>query len=84
MIFCTSHSSNVGPAVFFAGDIKIWLTDCSEPAMLLGYVRAVWQYAWHHKGLVSEPDSQKIGKEGLVNGTGMEVYTFEFYYLLSL
>ena len=41
MIFCTSHRSNVGPAEFFAADIKTRLTDCSEPAMLLGYVRAV-------------------------------------------
>ena len=37
--------------------------------MLLGYVRAVWQYA-HHKGLVSELDPQKIRKESLLNGAG--------------
>ena len=28
-------------------------------------------------GLVSEPDPQKIGKEGLANGAGLEVYAVE-------
>ena len=52
---------------FLHGTLKFdWLTVY----VLLGYVWAVWQYAWHHKGLVSERDPRKIGKEGLVNGAG--------------
>ena len=71
MICCTM--SSIGLDSFFAGDIKIWLTDCSEPAMLLGYVGVCMT----SQGFSLGARTSKNRKGGSGKRGGVEVYTEE-------